>query len=248
MKDFESLKEKYGPSLLSALMHAIFLLILIFSSTLKSDDMDVPRYIAIQIGSPFRPTGPTFPIQPESPVIQEKMQEQLEMQQQIAQQIAQAEDMAEQGILPHIPLQPEEKRIQQEQKRQQQQKKQKQQNQAQQQKQMEGKGEKAGNAENGQDSATYLEWLQLTVQETSRIPYQAREQGISGDAVLRLTIDRDGYVHDFRLVKQTGSRLLDAAALRVARRLKVEPFPPMPTDFEQGKQVVTYDFPISFTP
>jgi len=248
MKDFESIREKYGPTALSVVLHLIFLVLLgVFSDIIPADKKDIPRYIDIQIGSPFRENR-TIPPAQEAPFIAEKIQQQQELQEQVAQQIAQAEELAKQGIMPKIPLQPEEKKLQQEMKKRQQSQQQKRSQPSEAQPQEEGKGEKNGNADKGQDSATYLEWLQLTVQETSSIPYQAREQGISGSAVLRLTFDRDGYVHDFRLVKETGNRLLDAAALRVARRLKVEPFPPMPTEFEQGKEIVTYDFPISFSP
>lgn len=98
----------------------------------------------------------------------------------------------------------------------------------------------------GKIAADYLELLQLTVQETSQIPIQARQEHISGNAILRLTFNRDGYVTRYSLRRPTGHEILDNAAIAVAEKLLTEPFPPMPDEFESGKKVTTYDFPISF--
>jgi protein TonB len=109
-------------------------------------------------------------------------------------------------------------------------------------------GSEYGNSNTGQKSATYLELLQLTVQETSQIPPAARKAKIGGNAVLRLTFNRDGYVRDYKLVQKTGYKILDDAALDVAKKLVYQPFPPMPDKFEKGRNKVTYDFPVSFKP
>ena len=254
MRDFESIKEdfiekywdKYGPPLLSIIIHGIFVLLLLLSSKVISDDGEPARYIAIKIGSPYR-SDYNNPYH-YSPQMDSKIAQQQDFQEQLAEKIAQTEIkpiiLPKHGNLPNPARQPQKQQVPQKFKIE---VKENQSNSAASQPR-EAKGQKNGNSDKGQDSASYLEWLQLTVQETSRIPIQAREQGISGSAVLRLSFDRDGYVHDYRLARATGNRILDAAALRVARKLMFEPFPPMPTDFEQGRGIVTYDFPISFTP
>lgn len=109
-------------------------------------------------------------------------------------------------------------------------------------------GSQYGNSTTGQKTATYLELLQLTVQETSQIPAQARQDGLHANAILRLTFNRKGYVTEYALQRPTGYKILDDAAIAVAQTLKTSPFPPMPDNFEVGKQVATYDFPISFKP
>lgn len=109
-------------------------------------------------------------------------------------------------------------------------------------------GSKYGNSDTGQKTATYLELLQLTVQETSKIPSEARAAGLSGNAVLRLTFNREGYVRKFKLIQKTGHAVLDEAALDVGAKLSYQPFPPMPDNFEQGRKTATYDFPVSFKP
>ncbi|PIR31573.1 MAG: hypothetical protein COV36_08150 [Alphaproteobacteria bacterium CG11_big_fil_rev_8_21_14_0_20_44_7] len=103
-------------------------------------------------------------------------------------------------------------------------------------------------AQDAKAAATYIDLLQLTVQETSRIPKQAREQNLAGNAILRLSFNRRGYVMKYSLIQKTGYNILDRAAIEVARKLTHSPFPPVPQDFDAGAQVLTYDFPISFDP
>lgn len=111
----------------------------------------------------------------------------------------------------------------------------------------ESKGSEFGNlAEDGKREYTYIDLLRLSVQEKSKIPAEALEKGISGEAVLRLTFDRKGFVQRYALIQNTGSYLLDAAAIEVAKTLMREPFPPVPTDFDRGTDKLIYDFPIAF--
>ena len=245
---FADFREKYGPKILSITMHIIFVLMLLWSNNASKQDSEIPRYIEIRIGSPFNSGYTSAEVSEDSDVLEQqevpyKIWKNSPTETQMAQvqtlrqmtkdyetQQAQSEPVQPQQV--PQPQKPQKKVLPLQQK----------------QKAQQGFGEVRGNSNKGQESATYLEWLQLTVQEMSQIPIQAREQNISGRAVLRLTFNRAGYVSNYWLVRATGSKLLDAAALRVARRLVTEPFPPMPTEFEQGKQWVTYDFPISFRP
>lgn len=109
-------------------------------------------------------------------------------------------------------------------------------------------GSPFGNSKDGKTSLSYLELLQYTLQENSIIPHQARDEGLQGDAVLRLTFDRKGFVQEYELVAATGFEILDNAALALAQKLMQKPLPPMPRSFERGKDRATYDFPISFRP
>ncbi len=108
------------------------------------------------------------------------------------------------------------------------------------------KGSENGNSSAGRTSLTYIEKLQYGVQEASEIPSQARAQGITGNAVLRLTFTRSGAVEEYQLVKKTGHPVLDNAALQVGENLLQNSFPAMPQNFERGRKRVTYDFPISY--
>ena len=110
------------------------------------------------------------------------------------------------------------------------------------------KGSEYGNS-NDDDAVlnpSYLDLLQITVQERSSIPYKAIQEEQSGKAILRLSFNRLGIVTKYRLLKSTGFQILDNEALRVAESLTRKPFPPVPTSFDPGQKKLTYDFPISF--
>lgn len=112
------------------------------------------------------------------------------------------------------------------------------------------KGSQYGNsnAKDAISAPTYLDLLRVTVQERSAIPYEARQKQRYGDAILRLSFNRKGYVLKYSLVRQTNYEILDNAALQVGKSLTLAPFPPVPSDFDRGYSVMTYDFPISFQP
>jgi protein TonB len=57
-------------------------------------------------------------------------------------------------------------------------------------------------------------------------PDEARRRRLSGELVISVAIRRDGSVERADVIQSSGSRLLDDAALRIARL--AEPYPPLP--------------------
>jgi protein TonB len=57
-------------------------------------------------------------------------------------------------------------------------------------------------------------------------PEAARRLGIEGTVVLRITVDRDGYVQSASLARSSGSEMLDRAAQALLRAAHLPPFPP----------------------
>ena len=91
----------------------------------------------------------------------------------------------------------------------------------------------------------YLELLQYTIQQRSSIP---RTEGLKlkGQAVLRLSFNRNGQILEYKLIKKTGDFVLDQAAIEVADSLRHHPFPPAPANFDQGQKVLRYDFFVNY--
>lgn len=74
-------------------------------------------------------------------------------------------------------------------------------------------------------------------------PPVVRAAGIGGFAVVKLNVHQDGRVDGFELRKSTGHEALDAAALRVARELKM-----LPTLRRSSKGVQEYNVVLTFDP
>ncbi|MCF6235916.1 MAG: energy transducer TonB [Gammaproteobacteria bacterium] len=65
---------------------------------------------------------------------------------------------------------------------------------------------------------------------------------IEGEGVLRILIDRSGQLQQVTLGQSTGNRLLDKAALEMAR--KANPFPAMPEN--DPRQSLEFVVPVEF--
>ena len=81
--------------------------------------------------------------------------------------------------------------------------------------------------------ASYLrDWVDR-VQRVGNLNYpdEARRRQLSGELVISVAIRRDGSVERADIVRSSGTRLLDDAALRIARL--AEPYPPLPRTEEQ---------------
>ena len=112
-------------------------------------------------------------------------------------------------------------------------------------------GEKgSGTAELSSGSGTYLNdafalWIagiQRRISGLLSYPRLARENGIEGTAVVRFAVGPGGRVISAEIMNSSGSKLLDAEALRVVRR--ASPFPP-PAGSESGKN--EFSIPVTFT-
>jgi periplasmic protein TonB len=67
-------------------------------------------------------------------------------------------------------------------------------------------------------------------------PAQAREQGIHGDVILSVGLNRDGTVHSIDVTRSSGSPILDKAA-EVIVKLSA-PFPPLPPDSKEKVDIL----------
>ncbi len=72
----------------------------------------------------------------------------------------------------------------------------------------------------------YEQLLVAWLERHKQYPRRARRLRVEGEGLLRIRIDRGGNIRRLELARRTGSRILDKAALEMARR--ADPFPPMP--------------------
>ena len=88
----------------------------------------------------------------------------------------------------------------------------------------------------------YEQLVAAWLEQHKQYPRQARRLRIEGEAVLRIVIDRSGQTRQVSLAQRSGNRLLDKAALAMARR--ANPFPPIPeNDPRQELEIVV---PVAF--
>lgn len=217
--DFD--KEQLSSAIATVLIHLAFFMLLIGALGMKEDSAEEARFIKLRLGASDGVQDKSFA--KESEAVLQKIEKKLLPEIGAVEEDEVPREVLSEQVVAKNPVQKERRSN-------------------------DVAGSEFGNSDEGQKAATYLELLQLTVQETSQIPSIAREERISGNAVLRLTFNRSGYVIKFKLVQKTGSEILDDAALAVGQQLSRQPFPPMPRDFEAGKGAATYDFPVSFNP
>ena len=89
----------------------------------------------------------------------------------------------------------------------------------------------------------YLTAVFARVQQAKRYPAKAQARGDQGRAVVSISIRRNGALAEARLVRSSGSSLLDEATLEVMRR--AAPFPPLPPDV--AGSVLVLSIPMNFT-
>lgn len=96
--------------------------------------------------------------------------------------------------------------------------------------------------ENAEAAAAYKKLLAAWLEKHKYYPRRARRLRIEGEGWLRIRIDHAGRAQDIRLERTTGNRLLDQAALDIARR--ADPFPALPKN-NAGREL-EFIVPISF--
>jgi protein TonB len=89
----------------------------------------------------------------------------------------------------------------------------------------------------------YLTAVFARVQQAKRYPAKAQARGDQGRAVVSISIRRNGALAEARLVRSSGSSLLDEATLEAMRR--AAPFPPLPPDV--AGSVLVLSVPMNFT-
>lgn len=85
------------------------------------------------------------------------------------------------------------------------------------------------------EEAQYLhQWIRR-VEEIGNLNYpeEARRQGIFGHLSLAVTLDRDGVVKHIEVLRSSGHRVLDQAAMRIVRL--ASPFPPVPANIREDQ-------------
>jgi protein TonB len=77
----------------------------------------------------------------------------------------------------------------------------------------------------------YMRMLRQKIESIWEYPREMASRGISGDLYIRFFIQRDGSLGEVMLIRTSGHRELDEAAIMALR--KAEPFWPLPDDWEQ---------------
>jgi len=91
-------------------------------------------------------------------------------------------------------------------------------------------------------TARYEQLLVAWLEKHKKYPRRAKRLRIEGEGMLRILIDRTGQTRQVSLERRTGNRLLDKAALEMARR--ANPFPPMPENDPRRK--MEFIVPVAF--
>ncbi|WP_417668885.1 TonB family protein [Roseibium sp.] len=101
-----------------------------------------------------------------------------------------------------------------------------------------GRGSEAGNAK----VSNYPGKVRRKIRRAIRYPSAARKKGLTGNTVVSFTVDAAGRASGVRVVRSSGSPILDKAALDTVRR--ASPFPKVPP--ESGRKTWRFEIPIGF--
>lgn len=86
----------------------------------------------------------------------------------------------------------------------------------------------------------YLERLREKIERVWQYPPQAAARGIYGDLYIRFTIDKKGKLVSIELIRTSGYRMLDDAAIKALK--DAEPFWPLPNDWQKDSLTITGHF------
>jgi len=89
----------------------------------------------------------------------------------------------------------------------------------------------------------YEQLISLWIQKFKLYPAEARTQGMQGETVVRIRIDRHGNIRYYVLERSTGFPALDHAAIDMIRR--ANPVPAVPVDYPRG-DLMEFLIPVSF--
>ncbi len=107
-------------------------------------------------------------------------------------------------------------------------------------------GLKVGNSNSKEAEmiARYEQLISLWIQKFKLYPEDARADGMQGETVVRIRIDRRGNVRYYTLERSTGYPVLDRAAVDMIRR--ANPVPAVPVDYPPG-EVLEFLIPVHFS-
>ena len=91
-------------------------------------------------------------------------------------------------------------------------------------------------------TARYEELLVAWLEKHKKYPRRAKRMRIQGEVVLRILINRAGQTQKVTLERSAGNRLLDKAALKMAKR--ANPFPAIPEN--DPRQSLEFMVPVAF--
>lgn len=87
---------------------------------------------------------------------------------------------------------------------------------------------------------TYMLRLKERIEGIWIYPPEAAEKGIYGDLYIRFTIKKDGRLGNIELLRTSGYRNLDEAAIKALR--DAEPFWPLPEEWKKNELIITGHF------
>lgn len=87
-------------------------------------------------------------------------------------------------------------------------------------------------------AAAYMESWRRTVERIGNINYpeEARRQGLTGSLILDVAIKPDGRVHEIRVARSSGKKVLDDAAVRIVEL--AAPYAPFPADIRKETDIL----------
>jgi len=86
----------------------------------------------------------------------------------------------------------------------------------------------------------YLQRLKEKIERVWQYPPQAAERGIYGDLYIKFTIDKRGKLISVELIRTSGYRMLDDAAIKALK--DAQPFWPLPEDWQKDSLTITGHF------
>ncbi len=89
---------------------------------------------------------------------------------------------------------------------------------------------------------SYLLLINKIIKKNVKYPFIAKKNGIEGKVIIQFKILKDGKVKNIKIVKSSGSKILDKSAIKAI--LSSVPFPGFPKNL--GKNSLTIKVPINF--
>lgn len=86
----------------------------------------------------------------------------------------------------------------------------------------------------------YMQMLKQKIESIWEYPKEAVRLGVSGDLYITFSIKRDGRLGDIELIRTSGHRNLDEAAIRAIKN--AEPFWPLPHDWDEEELEINGHF------
>ncbi len=108
-----------------------------------------------------------------------------------------------------------------------------------------GNGAILGNssAKEAEMMSRYEQLISLWIEKFKKYPDEARSQGMQGETVVRIRIDRQGTIRYYILERSTGYQVLDKAAIDMVKR--ANPVPSVPNDYPPG-DLIEFLIPVNF--